>query len=292
MASHKHNAVFDTNLLRNPTPREFFGSLQENADNYLWILPTVYRELEIQIPRETNRVWKRRLDSSKTIQQDDPRYSAVLHATVKASLTWLKHAPNDDKSILKHIDPDNAYQYQIPEMAEYIPDNCFKHFVNPEQSDNDRYIIAETVLYDAQIIATNNLGSINHQTVNDWASSTFPERTEPLIITGDAATKHLAPSDDLSGANWLYRCFLGIALPDDMKNATSVIERHLERLTRDVMLPNTVQRISEAMFLDPAPLDTFEYIRANRPKKTRHTENSLYQSTLKATENEGYDVEL
>lgn len=284
--------VFDTNLLRNTTPREFFGSLQEQAGKYLWILPAVYRKLEIQIPKETNRVWRRRLDSASKIQRDDPRYSAILHATVKASLAWLRNIHNDERSILKRVDPENTYEGHVPEMAEHIPDNCFKHFGGREQSDNDRYIIAETILYNSQMIATNNLRNINHQTVNDWALNTFPERTEPLIVTGDKATEYLAPSAGLSGAHWLYRGFLGIALPDDMTNATSVIENYLERLTRDVMLPNTTQRISEAMFLDPAPLDTFEYIRANRPKKTRHTEKSLYQSTLNAAENEGCDLEL
>lgn len=290
--ANNDNIVFDTNLLRNTTPREFFGSLQESMGQSLVVLPTVYRELEVQIPNEINRIWKRRLTSMREYQSSNQQYHKILSVAVKASLAWLRNICSDNKSIIKLIDPENTYEADIPDIADSIPDNCFKYFTDPQQADNDRRIVAETLLYNAHMIGSNNLRSMNHLTINKWALNTFSDRSEPLIVTGDEATHYMMPQPGLSGANWLYHGFLGVALPDGVSDTVSSIDRYLKRLEKDVLLPTTVARIREALSLDTDTLNTFEYFRANRPEKTRYTEGTLYQSTLQAAQNEGYDINI
>jgi len=287
-----YNIVFDTNLVRNPTPRLFFGALQE-AENYsIPLLPTVYQELFRQIPAHMADSWGRKLAIERDkniISLDQAQHSRILIEVANAARHWLEDEITKADSILEHVDRDRSRNKEINDITVLIPRECFKQRIDPEYVSNDRTIIAEAIVYNAQIIASNNIRSINHDTLNKWADMNI-RQGHPLLFTGDKAAHFLTPTSSTDGAGWLYRNMLSIALPRHINDDSDyAISQFLGRLENDVKLPETVMRIRESMDQDPDVLETFKLSRENRPEKTLNTEERLQSATLDAARDSGYE---
>ena len=151
---------FDTRRILPSTPRRFFGSLEESKGARIKITPTVRDQLIRVLPTlEMNHYQK----TIRTVQHKRKK-SEIIKKTGRVSEEWITgelDSANSAESIFECIDPNHEHRFDIGNIEYYIPDYCFKK----EQSlaiMSDKRIVAETIFYKGQFLASSDKNTIYH----------------------------------------------------------------------------------------------------------------------------------
>ena len=272
---------FDTRRILPSTPRRFFGSLEESKGARIKITPTVRDQLIRVLPTlEMNHYQK----TIRTVQHKRKK-SEIIKKTGRVSEEWITgelDSANSAESIFECIDPNHEHRFDIGNIEYYIPDYCFKK----EQSlaiMADKRIVAETIFYKGQFLASSDKNTIYHDTLNEWAYKTFSDRTEELILTSDKLLDKIAPGKD--GALSLAKICLGACLPDNPDEHIKEIVEKFRILLAKSDLPETARRIDEAIHTHPDIISLVNDVYENLPVRTRTTEDRRLEK-LKEVEDE------
>ena len=156
--------IGDSNLFRPPTSRRFLLGLAAYTEQPLRFVPSLLEPFEIPgqfanscMVMRTNKV----LDESKEIQDIYFR----CHSKARESFyRWMEEWTAKGGIEVMSIDDSQTRSEMISVMGAYTTQNRLDSGVN-----HDQVILAECVVSDAQFIATNNLHTIKHEEVNQWA---------------------------------------------------------------------------------------------------------------------------
>lgn len=283
------NLVFDTNRLCTVTPRRFFGSLQESKNARLTLLPRIQTEMLKAIPAiETANFYKPYKLHQQLYNSHDPKKIATAAGEIRDKCQqWLENEFTNSSSIFKVLKHDKEHKETAILIESMIPETCFKKY-DIYDVINDKTIIAEALVHGVHIIATNNINTINYDNLNDWVINTFPERTEPFILSGDEATRTIAPGPE--GSLWLAKGMLGALLPNDPTKDFSKSIEHFKQNLNNADLPETVMRIDEAIHTHNNPNQLIDHVYSSLPTKARNTEERL-RTEIKKTKQD-YELEI
>ncbi len=157
MARDHPRIFFDTNRILPSTPRRFFGSLEESKGTRIKVTPTVRDQFIRALPiLEMNHY-------QKTIRNihDKTKKSEIVKKAGKVSEEWVTgelDSTNGAEPIFECIDPNHEHRFDIGNIEYYIPDYCFKK----EHSlavISDKRIVAETIFYNGEFLASRELVS-------------------------------------------------------------------------------------------------------------------------------------
>ena len=243
--------------------------------------PTVRRQLIRALPTWEMNHYQKIIRK----RQHKTKKTEIVKKAGKAAEEWITgelDGPHSPESIFECIDPNHEHRFDIGNIEYYIPDYCFKE----EHSlaiMSDKRIIAETIFYKGQFLASSDRNTIYHDTLNEWAYKTFSDRTEELILTSDKLMEKIAPGKD--GALSLAKICLGACLPNKPDEHIKEIFENFRILLAKADMPETARRIHEAIHTHPDIISLVNDVYEHLPVRTRTTEDRRLEK-LKEVEDE------
>ncbi len=284
-------ATADTELLVDPTCRQFTSALWELAGGRLAVTPTVADELPGNARgsegRHWNRVLSREMEASN-IHYDAETYRDIIAATKDAAGEWmLRELAGGGSGALvavRALAPD-AYAL-AREVAARIPKQCFRR---PSQANQrrDAEVIGESVALGFALLSTQNLGSIKDERANEWLiREGYVEG--PLIQTIANALRALNP--ETSHEEAALRAVLGASLPNENRG----LERDLRAVTAFIERLGASHAKACAVWAEDclehlgSLADTVRAVRRDLPVRTRAMEDSRLRATRSAAVRAGF----
>ena len=141
----------DTNLLRHPTPRRYLTVIEGLRNRPIVILPSVDAELARHLPLQIGEF----IDdmAQRRSINDDAIIEAAKAAGATAALRWWRTERQRNDSVYEH--PPNLGEEHYTVIAAQLPARAFT-----EEKKTDRWIYAEAMAHDVDVLASHNRNTI------------------------------------------------------------------------------------------------------------------------------------
>ena len=195
--------VEDTNLLTAVTPRRFLLGLAAMERTPIMLVPTVVAECRRCLAGDEIRAWEARLvDSDLTAEQRD----AVQIAAGAAARQWFDRELTTPEGPLAALPADDAEaELRAVRIRARMPADVFVLGTDEKRPTNDELIVAEALASGAEMLITNNTGSIRHGALNEWVVGSAL-RNRRFIYGGSDAMDALLGDDAPCKAHLIASC--------------------------------------------------------------------------------------
>lgn len=197
--------VADTNLLLHSTPRRYLLGVAAYRDEPVLLTPTVALELELNLPEVEYQAWKRR---AKEIDANAPDHlvERLQDAAGMASASWLRHELARPDGPLRRMDrSDGSFVREARAIRRHLPDAAFAVRGTEAVPTGDERVVSEAIAYGADLLLTNNVQSMNHHVVNEWATREHGYN-HPFLCDGDSGLGLVLGEDFQRKAHWVACC--------------------------------------------------------------------------------------
>ena len=154
----------DANWLLHPTPRRLLHGLALETGNSLLILPEVHKEVSRNIANSDLGKWLRREGQSASPHIRE-RTTNLIREGLEAWYTGEIERRETAFVSVSRNGPDEAGK--IRDIIQEMPQDAFRKTVLNDIA-GEPTIVAEAILYDVELLSSNNLESIAHEVVNTW----------------------------------------------------------------------------------------------------------------------------
>lgn len=173
--------ALDTSLLRSVSTRRFFSMLLALEGEKVVVLPTVDKEMEAQAghaaAEEVHRLTMKGPPAARRVRVD------AMMAAKEGAARWWKAEKTRNDSAFEWIDANEERREEYDRAAIQLPPWCHR---GDKQAPNDLRIIAEGLVWDVPILATNNFNSIRVDAVNRSIREIWG-RDKPLVHRAESA---------------------------------------------------------------------------------------------------------
>ena len=187
----------DTNLLAYETGRRLLHGISIEVGYELAVLPEVYVEVRRRMSRIEESRWIDRLDR-------DPRFEDTAKQRIVEAAADGAGAAFDAELAA----PDNAYLplketlsqgWQARRIAHNLPLGLVRNDLS--SIEGDPLILAQAVIFGVALLSTNNLRTIDHNAVNEWASGQIG-RNKRLVYSPDETLEELSEESRETRYRW------------------------------------------------------------------------------------------
>ena len=161
--------TFDTNLTGVWNTRVFWATLCEEIGQPMVLTPTAASETLRRVRLETEREWKKRLRELNREQDTGWSKTAIRRLSTTAAAaarTWFQDEFKKQGAIYALTRPNSQTIEREEEIDETIDDNAFD--LTSDNGIQDRKIVIEAMARGFDILATNNVNTIDHGMLKDW----------------------------------------------------------------------------------------------------------------------------
>lgn len=162
--------TFDTNLAGIWQSRVLWGTLCEETGQKLVLVPTAAGETLRRIRLETEREWMKKLKAASREQGLDRSRTEIRRLAVRASQAardWLREeVRRQGSAYVVAPEAGMAVAEREEEIEEALDDRAFD--LTTDNGIRDRKIVVEAMARDYDILASNNVESIDHGMLRDW----------------------------------------------------------------------------------------------------------------------------
>ena len=170
--------TFDTNIPASPETRAFWATLCEEIGQRMVMTPTASAELLSRVSLDGQREWTRRLrriNQEQGLGWDKVRIRRLATTGAVAARDWLLEEMGRQGAIYaKTPPPDPATEAREAEIDDCLPDSFFD--LTTGNGVRDRNIVVEALAWGFDILATNNINSIDHVLLREWIEGSDGQR--------------------------------------------------------------------------------------------------------------------
>lgn len=270
--------TFDTNIMALREIRAFWGTICEMIGQRVVLTPTAVVEVLRRVRLETEREWAQRL--SKVNSREGRRWSgkAIRRGAVAASVAardWFREEMKKQGNIYGLTAmASESIEKRLDDLQEWMPDEAFD--LTKDTGIRDRKIVMEALAWDFDILASNNIGSIDHELLEEW----LEDKGRSLGIAGSILRPQKAESV-LRRANdmpkeWIVHALVRSCVTDPEDPALSVQEMKAAMADFDERgMPGLRLRI-ERMTMDLDLMDrALESVRRHGPSQAMRQEAKM-----------------
>lgn len=196
--------ALDSNLLAFQRPRIIMRGVAETLGLRLIILPEVQDEARRNLVR-ANGEWAGGKAEGLAGATDEFVFDAITLAE-KAAGAWFDQDILNNSNNYEVITPKGGTEVEARRIARLIPDGYLS--ANPKIMAGDPLIIGQAIAYGASLLSTNNLNTISHEDVNDWASKCGHTPHRALIRSPDETLRDLC-EDGVGRESWIQPVLWG-----------------------------------------------------------------------------------
>ena len=270
--------------LGDPPQRRFHMSAMDNGTRRVLILESV-RAVLLRNVRASER---RRITQSVLRSRLNPSESRrVVSTVVDAVETWLQDEFRRPESMLASRALTEERQTRKEELLLSLPYEFFPDRGKPQNTEDDREMVAEAVVTGTRLLVSEDRSSIKQERLNEWLLANELVSGRGWIRTTrrmlEAVEREVC--SDIS-----YIWCLGAFLPD--KESTQDVlraRRGIAALEKVAGMRYVAQRAKEYLEADPSPEKTIALVRARFPDRARDTEMRRVEATRQAAIDEGFD---
>lgn len=183
--------VADHDLFSQSTPRQFLCGIATFLNEPVCITPRI-------VSQTTNTVRyveaQRVLDSmNRSGIQDRKLLARVLIGVEAAVREWVDEVFMSGEGVVRCVGRDPESRVEVLEWASKLPRQHFKR-LDRSGFNNDLLIVAESIASGAELVFSNNMGTIDQFQLNQWLLD-MGVRNRPLIQNGDIGMSQLLNHD-------------------------------------------------------------------------------------------------
>lgn len=188
--------TFDTNIPAIPEVRLFWATLCQDIGQPMTLTPTSAQETLTRIRLETERSWAKRLrlaNDRLSLKWDRVRVRRLSTlAAQTARDCFAAHLDQQGSPYAKTPPPPPRIDSRIDAIDQHIPDVLFD--LTTGNGMRDRKIVVEALAWQFDILASNNINSIDHVGLRRWIESPQGARLQlnSTIHRPQEAEYHLA----------------------------------------------------------------------------------------------------
>ena len=164
--------TFDTNLTGVWQARAFWATLCEEINQKMVLTPTATGETLRRIRLEAEREWKRRLaaiNEEQSIGWTRVDIRRLSTTAAQACANWFKTETGKQGNIYTYSRRTPAIEEREAEIDDAIADDIFD--LTTDNGIRDRKIVVEAMARGFDILASNNVESIDHGMLRHWVRS-------------------------------------------------------------------------------------------------------------------------
>ena len=173
-----HRITFDTNLAGIWNTRVFWATICEDIGQTMVLPPTARGEVLHRVRLETEREWTKKLKATNREQTLGwTKVQIRRHATVAAvaARDWLASEFTKQGAIYAASPPSSAQTETLEaEIDDTLTDRAFD--LSDPNGISDRKIVIEAMARGFDILASNNVNSIDHAMLRQWMKTTGTPR--------------------------------------------------------------------------------------------------------------------
>ena len=219
--------ALDTNLLSYPASRRFLHGVALDTDSTIIVLP----EVEVEATRVIAAVVR---DSWEEALEDDARYSledkqSFAEAAAGEALSWFSDLLGKANAFVRPPS-DAGAEVQARRIARSLPPDALEAASHrPWPLIGDPLIVGQALVYDVDLLSTNNFKTIAHEIINEWAMRRG--RNKPLLYLPDDLVRTLFPRDMDHTYEWTLGFGPWEVAPDDALGSRRAYELALNHLS-------------------------------------------------------------
>lgn len=170
--------TFDTNIPAIPAIRAFWATLCEDAGQRMTLVPTAASELLRRVRLETEREWAKRLKAVNAEQRIGWTKIDIRRLSTTASTAardWLQEEMGRQGAIYAITAPPSPIIEETEaELEDVLPEDIFDLLT--DNGIRDRKIVVEALARGFNILASNNIESIDHELLKEWIANPVGRR--------------------------------------------------------------------------------------------------------------------
>lgn len=203
--------VADNDLFSRSTPRRFLCGIATLINEPVCITPRIVSETTRSVNYlEAQQV----LDRMNSLGIKDRILRARVLTRVEAAVSeWIEEAILSGEGPVKCIGQDPESHLDALDWASKLPRQYFKR-LDRSGLNNDIIIIAESIASGAELVLSNNMGTIDQFQLNQWIQDEGV-RNRPLIQSGEVGMSQLLDDDF---AEYSHRSAICMTLPYELRS--------------------------------------------------------------------------
>ena len=282
----RRRITFDTNLAGIWNTRVFWGTLCEDIGQSMILTPTAGSELLRRVRLETEREWTRKLkhlsaETGNGWSKVQIRRLATIAAG--AARDWIRDELGRQGSIYAQAARrDGALEQLEAEIDDAIDDRIFD--LSTDNGVRDRKIAIEAMARGFDILASNNVTSIDHGMLRDWIENREGRHLgiTTTILRPEPAEERLRKEHE-KPIEWTVHAAARASVtdPDDERRSAREIDE-LVSVFDERGMSELQQRIYRLTRTGPALRKALESVRSHGPSRAMRSEREMDGATAQA----------
>lgn len=179
--------VADNDLFSRSTPRRFLCGIATLINEPVCVTPRIVAETTKSVNYLESQQILNRLN---TLGIQDRSFRARVLTRVETAITeWIEEVILSDEGPVRCIGRDPESHLDALEWASRLPRRYFKR-LDRSGLNNDIVIIAESIASGAELVLSNNMGTIDQFQLNQWIQDEGI-RNRPLLQSGETGVSQL-----------------------------------------------------------------------------------------------------
>ena len=186
MRNETTTLALDTNLLAYPSSRRLLHGVALDTGVALVVLPEVYNETWRRVGLIEASHWEDDLEEDS--RYSDSHKQRIVDAVVEGAREWFEGELARDESVFEPLHETLDQAWAARRIVRNLPADSIRG--HDRLAEGDPLIIAQAIVFDVALLSTNNLSTIHHERINEWASARG--RNQPLLHLPDETLESLA----------------------------------------------------------------------------------------------------
>ena len=162
--------TFDTNIPAVPSIRAFWGAICEDIGQRMVLTPTAAAELLTRVRLEAEREWDsrlKRINAEQHLGWTKREMRRLSTAAATAARDWMREEMGRQGAIYAVTSrPTETVEALEAELYDVLPEHLFD--LTTGNGIRDRKIVIEALSRGFDILASNNIDSIDHELLREW----------------------------------------------------------------------------------------------------------------------------
>ena len=186
MLNETTTLALDTNLLAYPSSRRLLHGVALDTGVALLVLPEVYNETWRRVGLIEESPWADDLEEDS--RYSDSHKQRIVNAVAEGARAWFEGELARDESVFEPLHETLDQAWAARRIVRNLPADSIRG--HDRLAEGDPLIIAQAIVFDVALLSTNNLSTIHHERINEWASARG--RNQPLLHLPDETLESLA----------------------------------------------------------------------------------------------------
>ena len=161
-------------------------------------LPEVYAQTPSRVGLIAESRWESELGRVHTMPTDAGK-QRIVDSAAEGARTWFKGEMAREEGAFVPLEETLDQAWAARRIARNLPAGSIRR--NDQLAEVDPLIIGQAITFDVTLLSTNNLGTIRHEPINAWVTSTLG-RNRHLLYVPDETLQELSNCDREQTYEW------------------------------------------------------------------------------------------